>query len=230
LLQHFLSQRDESAFAALVERHGPMVLGICRSVLRDAHDAEDVCQATFLVLARKASSIRRPASLASFLHGVAYRLALKARSAARRAPGRPPDRPAPGPMDELTWRELRQALHDELQALPERYRLPLVLCYLEGKTMADAGRLLRCPTGTVKGRLARARDLLRQRLRRRGLLCAAGLPLRPAGTRAPSQCPRNGDRDWYSPARTWRTGAYGCRRKCQRATGEPRGGCRQADG
>src|SRR5262249_38666326 len=133
LLHHFLATREEAAFATLVERHGPMVLGVCRSVLRHTQDAEDACQATFLVLARKASSIRKPTSLAHWLHGVALRLARRARADRPPAYDRPaPDRSTPSPLDELTGRELRQILHEELSRLPESYRLPLILCYLEG--------------------------------------------------------------------------------------------------
>jgi RNA polymerase sigma factor (sigma-70 family) len=176
LLERFLARREESAFAALMHRHGPMVLGVCRSVLRHPQDAEDASQATFLVLARKAASIRRQTSLASWLHGVAYRLAMKAKARRRPLPQAPAgDRPSPGPMDELTWRELRQTLHDELERLPERYRLPLILCYLEGQTQEEAARRLGWTPGALKGRLDRGRDLLRRRLTRRGL--ALGVPL-----------------------------------------------------
>src|SRR5262245_26746075 len=134
LLQKFYGQRDETAFHALLLRHGPMVLDVCRGVLGSEADAEDAFQATFLILARKASSIRKTASAGSWLHGVAYRTALKARaqSAARqkhetRAPVRPVSEP-----DDLTWREVRRVLHEELAGLAERYRAPLVACYLEG--------------------------------------------------------------------------------------------------
>src|SRR5207253_996090 len=128
-----------AAFAILMQRHGAMVFGVCRSVLHHAQDAEDAAQATFLVLARKASSIRQKGSLASWLHGVAYRLAMKARAARSRIPQAPAsDRPSPTPMDELIWRELRQVLHEEMGRLPERYRLPLILCYLEGQTQEEA--------------------------------------------------------------------------------------------
>src|ERR1017187_6398699 len=122
LLQRFLAEADEAAFAALVERHGAMVLGVCRSVLQHQQDAEDALQATFLVLARKAHSIRKQQSLASWLHGVAYRLALKAKVQAskRRAQAKPTAEPI-APADDLTVRELQAILHEELQALPEKH-------------------------------------------------------------------------------------------------------------
>src|SRR6266852_2491640 len=116
-----------------------MVVGVCRSVLRHAQDAEDVCQATFLVLARKAISIRKPTSLASWLHGVAYRLAKGAKAHRDQVfDRRSNNRSQPNPMDELTGRELRQILHEELDRLPESYRMPLILCYLEGQTRDEA--------------------------------------------------------------------------------------------
>src|SRR5690348_9499544 len=135
LLESFLTQRSESSFAALVRRHGPMVMGVCRRVLRHTQDAEDAFQATFLLLARRAGSIRKRESVGSFLHGVAYFMAerLKAKAARRlvherRVIGRPPR----DSMEEITWRELRAVLDEELAHLPEQYRGPLVLCYLEG--------------------------------------------------------------------------------------------------
>jgi RNA polymerase sigma factor (sigma-70 family) len=176
LLRSYLECRDEAAFAALVERHGPMVLGVCRSVLRHAHDAEDAFQATFLVLARNAQAIRRPDGLASWLHGVAYRVALKARAAAARRQALEQAAPAPAPSaDDLTWGEVRAILHAELAALPERFRGPLVLCYLQGLTQEEAARRLGWPATTVKGRLQRGRNLLRGRLERRGLGLSAAL-------------------------------------------------------
>jgi RNA polymerase sigma factor (sigma-70 family) len=172
LLERFIAHQDEAAFAALVERHGAMVLAVARNVLRHREDAEDVFQATFLVLARKAGSVRKLGSAGSWLHGVAYRLALKARTAAaarhrleRRAPARTPEESP----DDLTWRELREILHEELERLPDKYRSPLVLCYLEGLTQDQAAEHLGLAKGTLRGRLERARLLLRGRLSRRGL-------------------------------------------------------------
>jgi RNA polymerase sigma factor (sigma-70 family) len=176
LLRGYLECRDEAAFAALVERHGPMVLGVCRLVLRHRHDAEDAFQATFLVLAKKAHAIRRPDGLASWLHGVAYRVALRARSAAARRQALEQAAPAPAPSaDDLSWGEVRTILHAELAALPERFRAPLVLCYLQGLTQEGTARRLGWPGSTVKGRLRRGRELLRRRLEGRGFGLAAAL-------------------------------------------------------
>jgi RNA polymerase sigma factor (sigma-70 family) len=177
LLRRFATEYDEAAFARLVERHGPLVLGVCRRVLRDAEDSDDAFQATFFVLARKAASVRRSESLAGWLYRVAYRIALQARAERlrrhlRERQGhhmRRPDQPA------ATWDDLRPVLDEELHALPDKYRLPVVLCYLEGRTLAQAAADLGWPRGTVAGRLARARDLLRQRLTRRGVALSAGL-------------------------------------------------------
>jgi RNA polymerase sigma factor (sigma-70 family) len=177
LLSHYLERHDEQAFAEIVRRHGAMVLGVCRGVLGDAHDAEDACQATFLVLARRASAIRRQDSLAGFLHGVALRLAQRARAASARgrALARRAARPPQAAADDLSWRDLRAVLHEELARLPAQYRAPLVLCYLEGLTRDEAAGRLGWPATTLKGRLARGRDLLRRRLVRRGLAPAAPL-------------------------------------------------------
>jgi RNA polymerase sigma-70 factor (ECF subfamily) len=180
LLRRFVARAEGAAFEGLVRRHGPMVLGVCRRVLSDLHDAEDAFQATFLVLARKAGSVRQPNALGNWLYGVAYRVALKTRTtiALRRAvTGDLVEKTASSdPVAEAAWHELRPLLDEELSRLPDKYRAPLVLCYLEGKTNEEAARLLGWTKGTVSGRLARARDLLRPRLSRRGLtLSAAGL-------------------------------------------------------
>ena len=178
LLQRFARQREEGAFTALLQRHGPMVLGVCQSVLHDAHDAEDAFQATFLVLVRQPGAIGKPASVASWLHGVAYRIALRARAACARR--RFQERqvvpmPARELQDEVVWRDLRPVLHEEVERLPERFRLPFVLCYLEGKTNEEAADLLGWPKGTVLSSLSRARERLRQRLTRRGLTLTSGV-------------------------------------------------------
>jgi RNA polymerase sigma factor (sigma-70 family) len=177
LLQRFVSRQDEAAFAALVKRHGPMVLAVCRRVLHDAHDADDAFQATFLVLVRKAATLAQPDLLANWLYGVAYRVAVKARAnAARRIEyeRRTPPMPLVDPMLDVAGRELRSVLDAEMSHLPEKYRAPLVLCYLEGKTNEEAARQLGWPTGSISGRLARARELLRKRLVRRGLALSTG--------------------------------------------------------
>jgi RNA polymerase sigma factor (sigma-70 family) len=179
LLERFVRGRDEAAFAVLVERHGPLVLGVCRRVLDDAHAAEDAFQATFLVLVRKAGSIARPEQLGNWLYGVAYRTAARARGAAarRRAHERRAAERTAGPAaPEPEWPDLRAVLDEELARLTQRYRAPLVLCYLEGKTTEEAARELGCPRGTVLSRLARGREQLRRRLVRRGLAPSAGLP------------------------------------------------------
>ncbi len=176
LLDGFVRQRDETAFAALLSRHGPMVLGVCRRVLRQPHDAEDAFQATFLVLVRQADSVRRRDSLASWLYGVALRTARRARLDAARRRLRE-ERAAvaqdQGPADEPDWRDLRAVLDEEIAGLPEKYRGPLVLCHLEGQTNAQAARRLRVPLGSLSKRLARARGLLRGRLLRRGVALSA---------------------------------------------------------
>jgi RNA polymerase sigma factor (sigma-70 family) len=193
LLERFLRDRDQAAFAELVRRHGPMVLALCRRLLEDVHGAEDAFQATFLVLARKAASVRQRGSVGSFLYGVARRVAGKARSqmARRRVHEKQVQPPAPpDPAEEVARAELRPVLDEELGRLPEKYRAPLVLCYLEGKTNEEAARALGWTKGTVSGRLARARDLLRPRLARRGLaLSAAAVAGAVAASAAPAAVP-----------------------------------------
>jgi RNA polymerase sigma factor (sigma-70 family) len=176
LLEIFVQGREDEAFAELVRRHGPLVLGVCRRVLRDTHDADDVFQATFLVLARKAGSIRKHASLSSFLYGVAYRLALKclAGRQRRRAHERPLSGDEQPAFHDCSGGELRSLLDEELQRLPTRLRAPLLLCYAEGKSQEEAARELGWSRGTLKRRLERGRDLLRRRLIRRGLAPSAG--------------------------------------------------------
>jgi RNA polymerase sigma factor (sigma-70 family) len=155
-----------------------MVLGVCRHVLNQLQDAEDAFQATFLVLARKAGSIRDRRVLARWLYEVAYRIAMRAKThgVRRRAHERQGgEMAATVSIDDHSWSELRPVLHDEVNRLPEKYRLPVILCYLEGKTNEEVAQLLHWPVGTVKGRLSRARDLLRSRLTRRGLALSAVL-------------------------------------------------------
>jgi RNA polymerase sigma factor (sigma-70 family) len=171
LLLRFVTDRDEDAFRTLLLRHGPMVLAVCRSVLPHTADAEDAFQATFLVLAQKPESVRKAASLASWLHGVAYRTARRAR--AESAKRREHERHAAGAdthtADDLTWREVRQVINEELNALSERHRAPLTLCYLQGRTLDQAATELGLSKSTLKVRLERARAILRARLVRRGL-------------------------------------------------------------
>jgi cytochrome c peroxidase len=188
----------EAAFGTLLRRHGPMVLDVCRGVLSNEADAEDAFQATFLILARKATSIRKADSVGSWLHGVAYRTSLKARaqSATRqkneargsllRAGRRTVSEP-----DDLSWREAQQILHEELARLAERYRVPLVACYLEGKTQEEAATQLDLAKSTLKERLERGRSLLRARLVRRGLgpaalLLASAWPAATASANLPA--------------------------------------------
>jgi RNA polymerase sigma factor (sigma-70 family) len=178
LLERFALRREETAFAALVRRHGPVVWGVCRRVLRNHHDAEDAFQATFLVLAQKAGSVGRQGSVGGWLHRVAYHAALKAR--ARAANRERHERQAVMPhssdlLAEVTGQELLMALDEELARVPEKYRAPLVLCYLEGKTCDEAARQLRCSPSTLKRRLERGRARLRCRLERRGLALPAAL-------------------------------------------------------
>jgi RNA polymerase sigma factor (sigma-70 family) len=171
LLRGFSATRDEGCFLALLRRHGPMVQGVCRAMLPNEADAEDAFQATFLVLAKKASSVRTPGSVSAWLHGVAYRTASRARVdlARRRKHEARATLPEATPPEEMTWREVQCVLHEEMARLGEGYRTPLVLCYLQGKTQEEAARLMGLPKGTLKGRLERGRALLRKQLERRGL-------------------------------------------------------------
>jgi RNA polymerase sigma factor (sigma-70 family) len=178
LLERFCRAGEAAAFEALVQRHGPMVLGVCRRVLRDGHAAEDAFQATFLVLLRRATALDRQRSLGNWLYTVAYHVALRARADSARRRRTEGVAHMPGqkePQSDLLWRELQPVLDEELGRLPEHYRTAVVLCYLEGRTNEEAGRLLGWPVGTVKSRLARARQLLRTRLARRGVTLSAGL-------------------------------------------------------
>ena len=158
LLKRFLTQRDDAAFAALVRRHGPMVLEVCRRALGNHHDAEDAFQVTFLVLARKATSIGQPELLGNWLYGAAYRAALEAKAARRRVKesqvSAMPEPEAPAQPDVLL--ELRPVLDQELSRLPDKYRIPMVLCDLEGRTCRDAARQLGIPERTLSGRLTTA--------------------------------------------------------------------------
>jgi RNA polymerase sigma factor (sigma-70 family) len=189
LIEQFL-RGDEidsnDAFRALVERHGPMVLKICRRVLEQEADAEDAYQATFVKLARQGASIRNRTILALWLNEVAYRTATKSRinTIRRRSLESQSVKMCPSQFvvpdnqhEDAAWNELRPVLHDEVRRLPAKYRIPVILSYLEGRTNEDVAALLHWPVGTVKGRLSRARALLRSRLARRGMALSAAFLL-----------------------------------------------------
>jgi RNA polymerase sigma factor (sigma-70 family) len=180
LLNSFVAGRDSGAFRNLVSRHGPAVLRVCRGVLHDPHEAEDAFQATFLVLVRKAPGIQDPERLGGWLRGVAYRTAVQARCRAARR------RAVETSRAELSWidppalesaEELRRVIGEELDRLPDSYRQPVMLCYLQGLTHREAPDRLGWPVGTVKVRLVRARRLLQERLKRRGIGWGAGFLL-----------------------------------------------------
>jgi RNA polymerase sigma factor (sigma-70 family) len=177
LLQRFVDRHDEAAFLAILRRHGPMVLGVCRALLPNEADTEDAFQATFLIFVRKARSIRKTPSLGSWLHGVAYRTACRAQT--EFAKGHKHERLAArreaSSRDEMTWPEVQQVLHEELSGLSERYRAPLTLYYLQGKTLAESAAQLGLAKSTLKTRLERGRAVLRARLLRRGLGSAGAL-------------------------------------------------------
>jgi RNA polymerase sigma factor (sigma-70 family) len=183
LLLQFLegdAEGSADAFRSLVCRHGPMVMGVCRHVLHQEHDAEDAFQATFLTLSRKACTIRDRRVLAAWLYEVAYRIAVRARAGSVRRRQQEKEGMAmtattfrPDQENQAAWNELRPVLHDEINRLPEKYRVPVILSYLEGRTNEEVANLLDWPVGTVKGRLSRARDMLRSRLVRRGLALSA---------------------------------------------------------
>ncbi len=177
LLERFVRLRDDMAFELLVWRHGPMVLGLCRRLLRHAQDAEDAFQATFLTLVRKAGSIGKRDSVGSWLYKVAYRIALQARqtAAARVAREQRVARTAAvACVVEPADFDLHAAVAEEVGQLPEKYRAAVVLCYLQGKTHEEASRQLGCPKGTIAVRLMRAKERLRCRLESRGLTLSAG--------------------------------------------------------
>jgi RNA polymerase sigma factor (sigma-70 family) len=178
LLKRFVAGRDDIAFTAIMERHGGLVLGVCRRILRNEHDAEDACQATFLVLTRKARTIRKGDSLASWLHGVAGRIAWKLRADVKRRSSDDVSAAEVARSDttgEITWREGLAVLDEELSRLPASYRSALILCYLEGRRQDEAARELGCSLGVLCGRLVRARECLRKRMVRRGMALPAAL-------------------------------------------------------
>jgi RNA polymerase sigma factor (sigma-70 family) len=177
LLGRYLEYRDESAFAAIVQRHGGMVWGVCRRLAVNHHDAEDAFQAAFLVLARKAASVSPRDMLASWLHGVARHTAMKARALAMRRRSRErqvKDMPEPAADHHDIWRDLQGVVDQELGRLPEKYRIAILLCDLEGKTRREASRQLGIPEGTLAAHLARGRNMLARRLVRQGIAVSGG--------------------------------------------------------
>ncbi len=176
LLRRFVAEGDETSFALLVRRHGPMVLGVCTRIMGHRHDAEDAFQATFFVLARKAGSVVKRTSLAGWLYAVAYRIALEAhavnarRRKMERQVGQMPQPPV-APAEPQDWRPI---LDQELSRLPEKYRVPVILCDLEGRPRRDVARQLSLPEGTLSSRLATARRMLASRLARYGLSLSGG--------------------------------------------------------
>lgn len=178
LLRRFAQTRDGDAFAVLMRRHGPMVLSLARRISGEEQLAEDVFQAVFLLLARKAHTIRRPESLSCWLHGVVQRLAVEGQRERRRRHQREAQiqpSPPPSPLDELTVREFLSVLDEELNKLPEKHRAPLILCCLEGLSREEAAKRLGCSCDALKGRLERGRGRLRLRLEKRGLTLPAAL-------------------------------------------------------
>jgi RNA polymerase sigma factor (sigma-70 family) len=196
LLQRFAVQHDEAAFELLVWRHGRMVLGVCGRLLRNPQDVEDCYQAAFLALARRAAALGKQPSVGGWLYRVAYRAALAVRAQAARRAAR--ERPladlaeaaaACDPSFEAAERELGRAIDAEVQRLPEKYRLPLLLCAFEGRSNAEAARELGCPLGTLESRLSRARSRLRAGLARRGFPLAAGALADALSRAAAEACP-----------------------------------------
>ncbi|HKB04850.1 MAG TPA: sigma-70 family RNA polymerase sigma factor, partial [Gemmataceae bacterium] len=193
LLARFVRSRDGAAFAQIVERHGPMVLGVCRRLLGDYQAAEDAFQAAFLALARNAGRVRSPSALATWLYGAAYRVALKSRrttARVRAAQQRAGNRAPTDPLAEITGRELVTAVDEELSRLPDPLRAAVVLCCLEGLSQEEAAKRLGWSPGSVRGRLERGRERLRARLARRGITLAAGAGAVLVGDPAPAVSPR----------------------------------------
>ena len=194
LLSAFVSHGDEAAFETLVRRHGPMVYGLCRRVIGHQQDAEDAFQAAFLVLARKAACVRPREAVGNWLFGVAYRTARRARAVAARRATRETQvksmlQPTVAPADTLNSLCYQPILDEEFNRLPDKYRLPLILCELEGRSRRDVARHLQVPEGTLSSRLATARKLLAKGLRRRG----GGRPPGPPGAHINEQGPGRGE-------------------------------------
>jgi RNA polymerase sigma factor (sigma-70 family) len=178
LLTRFAHGRDEAAFEGLVQRYGPLVFGVCRRLLANAHDAEDAFQATFLVLARKAASVGKGELVGHWLYGVAYRIARKARANIARRCAYEKQASAKStvePVYDMNPPQFGNLFDEEVARLPRKYRLPIVLCYLEGKPKGEIARQLGWPEGTVSARLTRAREMLRDWLTRKGVPLEAGM-------------------------------------------------------
>jgi RNA polymerase sigma factor (sigma-70 family) len=178
LLECFVAKREQAAFEVLVQRHGSMVLSVCRRQVRNSHDADDAFQATFMTLARKANAIRGSDAVGAWLYKVALRIALRARATASRRASyeeRVSNLAELASVSDPPAGDLRPVLDEEIARLPEKYRLVVILYYLEGRTVLEAARILGCPKGTVLSRLARAREHLRSRLARRGVALSGGM-------------------------------------------------------
>jgi RNA polymerase sigma factor (sigma-70 family) len=230
LVDRFSTLREEAAFAALLRRHGPMVLGVSQRVLHTLQDAEDVYQATFLLLARKAESIHKRASVAAWLHGVAHRLALRAkqqRTCRRTHEQRAADMRNATPNQDTAWQNVQAALDQALNELPEKYRAALVLCYLEGKSHADAATQLGCPLTTLRTQVARGRKLLRERLGKHGLtLSAAGVASLLLASAAPAAAPSALTKTTLTAALAFTAGNQATALLSQQAAGLVEGGMR----
>lgn len=195
LLARFFQTNDEGAFSVLVSRYGSLVYGVCKRVLGNATDADDAFQATFLVLVKKGANLQQPGRLANWLYGVAIRTARNVKS--KRAQRSRVEReagamPAKSELSDMNYEQLWGVLDQEISQLPPKYALPLVLCYLEGKTNAEAASQLGWPEGSMSRRLSRAKDLLRSRMAKRGMamtavLLAAAVFSRPASACAPAK-------------------------------------------
>jgi RNA polymerase sigma factor (sigma-70 family) len=190
LLRAFVNDREEAAFETLVHRHASRVLSVCRRVLGRGAEVEDAFQATFLVLARKAGTIRNHASLPHWLHGVAHRIAVRERVGTLRRQrqeykaAEASARPREGDMDH---RDLCHSVHQEIDHLPERYRQAVLLCYMQGFSTEEAARIVDCPHSTLKGRLVRAREILHDRFSRRGVTLGALLLFMIVPNRSPAE-------------------------------------------
>ncbi len=175
LLELFVSRKDDAAFEAIIKRYGLMVLGVCRRVLRDAHDVQDAFQATFMVFVRKAASLKNPELLGNWLYGVAYRAALKMRHAKLTRQHKERQVSAMPPSDRASISDdVLAALDQEINNLPEKYRAPLVFCDLQGLSRTEAAKKLRWPVGTLNWRLAAARAKVAKALTRRGMTLGFG--------------------------------------------------------